>query len=216
MSFDLWPPDAYPTITPAEPTVSGCTLDVFTDGLSEMTANTPAEAAVTTRLIRPLFVKGRAGILRWSVTVTPLGGIELDVQAQILFLDDDDAQVGRWLGPQWHIDAGIVLSARETVPRLATQAQLKVLSTSDTNAGEWTELDSRLDQQPIDLPYTPPVYDPEFGTMSDNGVMPPAPPAGLPGLEANSPARRSPQVRWAQVNDSTRPDLVGKKNAREV
>ena len=97
-------------------------------GLSTFTAQTPAVDAVTTRLIRPIFVKGQGGVLRWSVTVTPLAIVDLDVQAQVIFLDDDDAQVGRWTGQEYHIEAAIVLSARLAVPRLATQAQLKVLS----------------------------------------------------------------------------------------
>lgn len=214
--YDLWPPDAYPTMTPVEPTVSGCTLDDWTTGLSELTAQTPAVAAVTTRLVRPIFVKGQGGVLRWSVSVAPLGGVELDVQAQVIFLDDDDAQVDRWTGQQWHTAAGMVLSARLPVPRLATQAQLKVLSLCDTNAGQWTETDARLEQIPDDDPYVPPPVDELFGAVSPDGVAPPPPSAGLPGREANSPARRSPQVRWCQTHDSIRPDLVAKKNAREV
>ena len=214
--YELWPPAAYPEITAPTPTVTGCTRNSTVNGLSTFTAQNPAVAATTTRLIRPIFVKGQGGVLRWSVTVTPLASVDLDVQAQVIFLDDDDAQVDRWSGPQWHIEAGIVLSARLAVPRLATQAQLKVLSTCDTNSGQWTEIDSRLEQIPADDPYTPPAVDPEFGVMSPEGVAPPPPPAGLSGFEANSPARRSPQVRWCQTHDSIRPDLTPKKNAREV
>lgn len=214
--YDLWPPADYPDLTAPTPTVTGCTRNSTVSGLSTFTAQTPAVDAVTTRLIRPIFVKGQGGVLRWSVTVTPLASVDLDVQAQVIFLDDDDAQVGRWTGQEYHIEAAIVLSARLEVPRLATQAQLKVLSLCDTNAGQWTEYDSRLEQIPADDPYTPPGVDATFGDMSPEGVAPPAPPAGLPGFEANSPARRSPQVRWCQVHDSVRPDLTPKKNAREV
>jgi len=214
--YELWPPASYPEITAPTPTVTGCTRNSTVSGLSTFTAENPAVDAVTTRLIRPIFVKGQGGVLRWSVSVVPLSGVELDVQAQVIFLDDDDAQVGRWTGQEWHVDAGIVLSARLAVPRLATQAQLKVLSLCDTNSGQWTEIDSRLEQIPADDPYTPPAVDPEFGVMSPEGVAPPPPPAGLSGFEANSPARRSPQVRWCQTHDSIRPDLIDKKNAREV
>lgn len=214
--YDLWPPASYPEITAPTPTVTGCTRNSTVSGLSTFTAQNPAVDAVTTRLIRPIFVKGQGGVLRWSVTVTPLASVDLDVQAQVIFLDDDDAQVDRWTGPEWHIEAAIVLSARLAVPRRATQAQLKVLSLCDTNSGQWTEIDSRLEQIPADDPYVPPAVDVSFGDVSPEGVAPPAPPAGLPGFEANSPARRSPQVRWCQLHDSIRPDLTPKKNAREV
>ena len=392
--YDLWPPADYPNLTAPTPTVTGCTRDSTVSGLSTFTAQTPAVDAVTTRLIRPIFVKGQGGVLRWSVSVanttgnmltanqasgtdtlsdttgfttssatatsstdealqgsrslkvvtsansgrammygsttsgtmpvepgetytfrvdakqtagTALlavayiywwtsagnvaastasvngtgvvltsswqtvsvtatapanaafasmwlgrggsgtavmtryedrhgfwkgtggdwsmpgqritgvtGGPAMEVQAQVIFLDDDDAQVDRWTGPAWTIEDSIVLSARLPVPRRATQAQLKVLSACGTPAATWTEYDSRLEQIPADDPYVPPAVDVFFGDMSPEGVAPPAPPAGLPGFEANSPARRSPQVRWCQLHDSIRPDLTPKKNAREV
>jgi hypothetical protein len=216
MSELLWPPTDYPVITAPTPTVTGCTRNSTVNGLSTFTAQNPAVAATTTRTVRPIFVNGQGGVLRWSVTVAALAAVTLTVQAQVTFTDDDDAQVGRWTGPQWTGITGIVLSASQPVPRLATQALLKVLSTSDTNSGQWTEIDSRLEQLPDDDPYLPPPVDPEFGLMSPEGVMPPPPPAGLPGGEANSPARRSPQVRWCQAHDSIRPDLTAKRNAREV
>ena len=214
--YDLWPPESYPVIAFSQPSVTGCTRDAWADGLTELSANNPAVAAVTTRLHRPVFVKGQGGLLRWSVTVTPLAGVDLDVQQQVLFFDDPAAQVGRWTGPQWHIEAGIVLSTRLVVPRTATTMELKVLSLCDTNAGDWTEQDILLEQVPSDPPYVPPARDEAFGDASSEGVAPPAPPAGLPGTDANSPARRSPQVRWCQVHDSIRPDLTPKRNAREV
>ena len=211
-----WPPFDYPEMAAVEPTVTGCTLDAWAAGLSELTAEDPAVAATTTREVRPIFVAGQGGVLRWSVTVTPFGGVELDVQTQILFVDDDDGQVGRWTGQQHHIDAGAVLSARLPVPRRATKAWLKVLSLCDPAEGQWIEEDTRLEQIPADPPYVPPAVDPTFGDVSPEGVAAPAPSAGLPGGEANSQARRSPQVRWCQVNDSIRPDLTAKRNARDV
>lgn len=214
--YDLWPPTSYPALAYVTPGKTGCTRDAWALGLTELTANTPAEQASTFRSIRPLFVKGQGGVLRWNVTVTPLGGAELDVQQRIVWLDDDLAQVGRWTGQLWHIDAAMVLSARQPVPRLATSADLTVLSLCDTDGGEWTELDILQEQIPADDPYVPPPVDPTFGDLSPDGVAPPPPPAGLPGFEANSAARRSPQVRWCQINDSVRPDLVAKRNAREV
>lgn len=48
----------------------------------------------------------------------------------------------------------------------------------------------------------------QIGTMSANGVPIPPAPAGLPDVEATSPARRSPQVRAAQRIGSKRPDLL--------
>lgn len=385
MGYELWPPDSYPTLDPVEPTVTGCTLDDWTAGLSELTADSPAVAAVTTRLIRPIFVKGQGGVLRWSVAVAnatgnllsdnqasvessttgfaagsncsgivasadyaahgsqslkatataagtmivatsvyppvtvgrtytgsvsyrlgagvgtvglhiawrdaggvelsatsyeygPVpstswqtvqttgvapanaatgrirvafastaasdfvyldewglwagsggswsmpgslipgvtGGSEMDAYVQVQFLDGDGAQVDRWTGPQRAFAESVVLSSRVAVPRRATQAQLKVLTLHDTHSGQWTEIDSRLEQIPAEDPYVPPPVDVSFGDVSPEGVAPPAPPAGLPGFEANSPARRSPQVRWCQLHDSVRPDLTPKKNAREV
>jgi hypothetical protein len=71
--YDLWPPADYPNLTAPTPTVTGCTRNSTVSGLSTFTAQTPAVDAVTTRLIRPIFVKGQGGVLRWSVTVTPLG-----------------------------------------------------------------------------------------------------------------------------------------------
>jgi hypothetical protein len=211
-----WPPFDYPEIAPVEPTETGCTLDAWAAGLSELTAEDPAVAATTTREVRPIFVSGQGGILRWSVSITVLGGAECDVQQQVIFVDDDDAQVDRWTGQAWTGQTGIILSARLPVPRRATKAWLKVLSLCDTAEGEWTEEDTRLEQIPADPPYIPPAVDPTFGDVSPEGVAAPAPSAGLPGGEANSPARRSPQVRWCQVNDSIRPDLTAKKNARDV
>lgn len=48
----------------------------------------------------------------------------------------------------------------------------------------------------------------QIGTTSPNGVPIPPAPAGLPDVEADSPARRSPQVRAAQRLSSKRPDLL--------
>lgn len=52
-----------------------------------------------------------------------------------------------------------------------------------------------------------------FTEPSPEGVPAPEPPAGLPDAEANSPARRSPQVRAAQRLGSRRPDLLPKQAA---
>lgn len=211
-----WAPDSWPAIAYAQPSVTGCTRDAWADGLTELSADNPAVAATTSRLHRPIFVKARGGVLRWSVAVTPLAGVHLDVTAQVLFADDTDAQVGRWTGQTWHIEAAMVLSAQVAVPRTATTMELKVLSLCDTNSGDWTEQDILLEQVPADPVFVAPPRDPSFGDTSPNGVAPPAPPAGLPGAEANSPARRSAQVRWCQAHDSIRPDLTPKRNAREV
>lgn len=52
-----------------------------------------------------------------------------------------------------------------------------------------------------------------FTEPSPEGVPAPEPPAGLPDVEATSPARRSPQVRAAQRTGSRRPDLLPKQPA---
>lgn len=224
-----WPPLDYPALTSPTPTVTGATRDSTVNGLSTFTAAVVGLsdsyesyyeggllplAAVTTRDVRLIFVNGQGGVLRWSLAAAPLAEVGLDITQQVFFLDDAGAQVRRWTGPTRHIEAGVVVSARLPVPRLATRMQLRVLSLCDTNSGQWTERDAVLEQVPAADPYVPPGRDEMFGEVSPEGVPAPAPPAGLPGFEANSPARRSPQVRWCQEHDSVRPDLVGKRNAR--
>ena len=56
----------------------------------------------------------------------------------------------------------------------------------------------------------------QVGTISPDGVPIPAAPAGLPDVEATSPARRSPQVRAAQRLDSRRPDLLPRQPADDT
>jgi len=213
--YDLWPPADYPNLTAPTPTVTGCTRNSTVSGLSTFTAQTPAVDAVTTRLIRPIFVKGQGGVLRWSVTVTPLACRPGRAGA-----GDLPRRRRRAGGP---LDRpGVPHRSGDRAVGAATGATsgnagaTEGAAVCDTNAGQWTEYDSRLEQIPADDPYTPPGVDATFGDMSPEGVAPPAPPAGLPGFEANSPARRSPQVRWCQLHDSIRPDLTPKKNAREV
>jgi hypothetical protein len=53
------------------------------------------------------------------------------------------------------------------------------------------------------------MADPDgWALVSAEGVPAPDAPAGLPDVEALSPARRSPQVRAAQRTGSRRPDLL--------
>lgn len=53
------------------------------------------------------------------------------------------------------------------------------------------------------------MADPDgWADVSPNGVPAPDAPADLPDVEADSPARRSPQVRAAQRLGSRRPDLL--------
>lgn len=53
----------------------------------------------------------------------------------------------------------------------------------------------------------------QTGVASANGVPIPAAPVGLPDDEADSPARRSPQVRAAQAIGSKRPDLLPRQSS---
>lgn len=53
----------------------------------------------------------------------------------------------------------------------------------------------------------------DFADPSPEGVAAPAAPKSLSSLEANSPARRSPQVRRAQALGSRRADRVGRAPA---
>lgn len=56
----------------------------------------------------------------------------------------------------------------------------------------------------------------QIGTTSPNGVPIPDAPAGLLPVEADSPARRSPQVRAAQRIGSRRPDLLPRQAADDT
>lgn len=53
-----------------------------------------------------------------------------------------------------------------------------------------------------------------FSDVSPNGApIPDPPPARLSDVEADSPARRSPQVRAAQLAGKRRPDLLPKQRS---
>lgn len=56
----------------------------------------------------------------------------------------------------------------------------------------------------------------QIGEFSPNGVPAPMPPAGLKEDEADSPARRSPQVRAAQRIGSRRPDLLPRQSSDDA
>lgn len=56
----------------------------------------------------------------------------------------------------------------------------------------------------------------QIGTTSANGVPIPPASAGLSQVDAESPARRSPQVRAAQRLGSKRPDLLPKQPADDT
>ncbi len=55
--------------------------------------------------------------------------------------------------------------------------------------------------------------DPAFSEPATGGVPAPIAPDGLPDAQAQSPARRSPQVRAAQLAGSRRPDLLPRRPA---
>lgn len=56
----------------------------------------------------------------------------------------------------------------------------------------------------------------QVGEVSANGVPIPAPAASLPDDEADSPARRSAQVRAAQKIGSKRPDLLPRQSSMDA
>lgn len=55
----------------------------------------------------------------------------------------------------------------------------------------------------------------QIGETSANGVPIPSAPSGLSDVEAVSPARRSPQVRAAQLIGSKRPDLLPRQASND-
>ena len=55
--------------------------------------------------------------------------------------------------------------------------------------------------------------DDTYANPSANGVPAPVAPAGLAEIDATSPARRSPQVRAAQLARTRRPDLLRRQPA---
>lgn len=102
------------------------------------------------------------------------------------------------------------LSATLTV-RPSAGAATAVLSVACT-VGTVLSVGFAFSQRDADVPPVTLAL-PGFGEVSDGGVSPPPPSAGLPTREALSPARRSPQVRAAQRRGMLRPDLLDRQSS---
>lgn len=174
-------------------TVSGGTVSG-----DDVTATTTTVSV--TRTVQPLFIGGVAGRLVWSANVAAdrdITGVRFGVVSGF-----ERASVYRPGRPASAVcevlasDAAAVLSIVVTCPVGA------VLTVTD----RWVQ---DLVSQPVLF------FDPLFGDMSPNGALPPPASVGLPQRESESPARRSPQVRAAQREGSSRPDLMSRRNSLE-
>lgn len=175
---------AYPPVPISARTVSG-----GTEG-PEGVVTASATAVTITRTARPLFVAGSAGRLVWTASVTSDQAVEL-----VTF------RLGRREVSRESTPASAVLELD------AGDSEVTLAIVVECPAGTELTIVERCVQVPrVDVPIT--LADPSFGQTSANGVEPPAPSASLPLSESQSPARRSPQVRRAQLAGSLRPDLL--------
>lgn len=182
---------SYPT-----PPASGWTVTGGTVAGSSITA-TVTDVSVS-RTVAPLFLGGTAGLLVWSVTVTADRTID-----EIVFkaVSGPDRAIA--------VRTGTPASAVLTVTGADTAATLQMMVTCPvgtvlTVSEGWAQTNRPADQIIAAVP--------GFADASPNGVIPPPASAALSAFEADSPARRSPQVRAAQLAGSRRPDLLPRQN----
>lgn len=177
----------YPAPPATGRTVSGGTAvgDVITATVTTVTV---------TRTVTPLFVDGSAGNLAWSINVAADRDIT-DITFRLQAGQERRAvtRPGRPASAILEIPAG---DAAATLQFVATCPVGTVLTITE----KWA-------QSPRPAPALV-LADPDFGLPSPNGVAPPAASMALPASEADSPARRSPQVRAAQLASDSRPDLL--------
>lgn len=183
---------AYPVPPASDWTVTGGTV-----AGSTITA-TSTDVSVS-RTVSPLFLCGEAGMLIWSITIT--ASLTVDRVTFRAVSGPDRRAVVRTGAPASAVLAVIACDTPATLQVAATCPIGAVLTISEG----WA-------QDPRPAPALMPA-EPGFGDASPNGVIPPPASAALSAFEAETPARRSPQVRAAQLSGSRRPDLLPRQNA---
>jgi len=196
------------------PVVSGGTTG---DG-GVITATATTVAMSTT--VHPLWICGTAGTLTWSVTVT--GDADLDNVTFTMTIGASRRQVARTssgafsstaFGPDFHTEATPIGRSASAVLQLRALTPDVVLSlvvhcpigTHLTVSQRWAQTPS-IDSQVV-------LAEPGSADASPNGVIPPPPSNALSAREADTPARRSPQVRAAQRKGVLRPDLLPRQSS---
>lgn len=194
----------YPVPPSDTPTLSGGTFD------GDDIVATGSTVSLS-RVVYPLFVEGSAGRLVWSCSVSAFQPGVLDASLDGTFRMTAGivrASASRLSGP---LEDGPVSGSLNRISAVLETAasdapvtlQLVVECLPDTEltiSQRWVQVAT---YEVGILPATP-----GFGDVSPNGVTPPPPSAGLTPREAASPARRSPQVRAAQRQETRRPDLL--------
>ena len=189
----------YPVPPAAEPTLSGGTFD------GDDIVATGSTVSLS-RVVHPLFVEGSAGRLVWScsvVAVQPSPGGTLEGTFRMT------AGIVRASATRSTEDGDRLSAVLETAASDApVTLQLVVECLPDTVL---TVSERWLQVATYEVGILPAA--PGFGDVSPSGVTPPPPSAGLPPREAASPARRSPQVRAAQRQETRRPDLLPRQSS---
>jgi hypothetical protein len=182
----------YPDPPADAPVVSGGTVG----GGGVITATATTVTVTTT--VHPLWIGGSAGVLMW--TATALGSAALEVTFRMAARP---ARVSV-------VRSGVSTSAVLRLASLTVDVDVSVvvacqIGDTVTLTQAWAQTPA-ADRQVM-------LAEPGFGDASPNGVAPPPPSNGLPAREADSPARRSPQVRAAQLAGNLRPDLLPRQSS---
>lgn len=183
---------------PDPPPGSGRTVSGGTAAGDTITATTTT--VTVSRTVTALFIGGTAGRLVWAADVAADRAI-----TGVLFRMTAGAQRSSATRP------GAPASAVLELPGSDTAVQLQIVVTCPsgtvlTVTDRW--LQDLADTQPLV------TAQPGFADPSPVGAPVPAPPVGLAAREADSPARRSPQVRAAQTAGTRRPDLLARQNSQ--
>lgn len=172
--------------------VSGGTVG----GGGVITATTTTVTVTTT--VHPLWIGGTAGTLVWTASV--VGSAALDVTFRMT-ASPARASVTR---------SGASTSAVLHLDALTADVDLAVVIACEI--GDTITVTQAWAQTPTVEPQVV-LAEPGFADASPNGVIPPPPSNALPAREADTPARRSPQVRAAQRQGSLRPDLLPRQSS---
>lgn len=183
---------------PDPPPATGRTVSGGTVGGGGVITATTTTVTIT-RTVTPLFIGGTAGRLVWAADVTA----DRAITAVVFRMT---AGTPRTAATRPGAPASAVLE----LPGSDTPAQLQIVVTCP-NGTVLTVTDRWVQDVPDAQPLVPARTG--FADASPNGAPTPAPSAGLPAREADSPARRSPQVRAAQSAGGRRPDLLARQNS---